>query len=81
MSREHSAEMDDIRSMVHRLFTALHLEDHQKRKERELTQKLEFLKEQLLPLEQVCKVLLHYGCPMWLWSITGVCKPWPGPSD
>ncbi|KAJ6668834.1 hypothetical protein lerEdw1_012320 [Lerista edwardsae] len=60
MSGEHTAEMDDIKSMVHKLFTALHLEDHQRRKERELMQRLELLKEQLLPLEQVCKMLLHF---------------------
>ncbi|XP_066488087.1 calcium uniporter regulatory subunit MCUb, mitochondrial isoform X2 [Tiliqua scincoides] len=53
MRSEHTAEMDDIKSMVHRLFTALHLEDYQKRRERELIQKLELLKEQLLPLEQM----------------------------
>ncbi|XP_061441393.1 calcium uniporter regulatory subunit MCUb, mitochondrial isoform X2 [Rhineura floridana] len=50
---EHASEMDDIKSMVHRLFIALHLEDHQTRRERELMQKMELLKEELLPLEQL----------------------------
>lgn len=53
MSREHTTEMDDIKSMVHKLFTALHLEDHQRRRETELIQRMELLKEQLLPLEQM----------------------------
>ncbi|XP_062991945.1 calcium uniporter regulatory subunit MCUb, mitochondrial [Elgaria multicarinata webbii] len=53
MSTEHATEIDDIKSMVHRLFAALHLEDHQTRRERELMQKMELLKEELLPLEQV----------------------------
>nr|XP_028598949.1 calcium uniporter regulatory subunit MCUb, mitochondrial isoform X2 [Podarcis muralis] len=53
MSTEHKLEMDDIKSMVHKLFTALHLEDHQTRRERELMQKMELLKEELLPLEQL----------------------------
>ncbi|XP_068797983.1 calcium uniporter regulatory subunit MCUb, mitochondrial isoform X1 [Struthio camelus] len=53
LSSEHATEMEDIKSLVHRLFVAVHLEDHQIRKERELLQKLEYLKEQLLPLEQM----------------------------
>lgn len=53
LSSEHATEMEDIRSLVHRLFVALHLEDHQIKKERELLQKLDHLKEQLMPLEQV----------------------------
>ncbi|NWX00911.1 MCUB protein, partial [Caloenas nicobarica] len=52
-SSEHATEMEDIKSLVHRLFVALHLEEHQIRKERELLQKLDHLKEELLPLEQM----------------------------
>lgn len=55
LSSEHATEVEDIKSLVHRLFVALHLEDHQIRKERELLQKLDHLKEELLPLEQVGK--------------------------
>ncbi|NXK16551.1 MCUB protein, partial [Arenaria interpres] len=53
LSNEHATEMEDIKCLVHRLFVALHLEDHQIRKERELLQKLDHLKEELLPLEQM----------------------------
>ncbi|KAM6441365.1 calcium uniporter regulatory subunit MCUb, mitochondrial [Liasis olivaceus] len=53
MSTEHATEIDDIKSTVHKLFVALHLEEHQTRKERELLQKMELLKEELLPLEQM----------------------------
>ncbi|KFV15950.1 Mitochondrial calcium uniporter regulatory subunit MCUb, partial [Pterocles gutturalis] len=53
LSSERATEMEDIRSLVHRLFVALHLENHQIRKERELLQKLDHLKEELLPLEQM----------------------------
>uniref|UniRef100_A0A8V0XHW3 Calcium uniporter regulatory subunit MCUb n=1 Tax=Gallus gallus TaxID=9031 RepID=A0A8V0XHW3_CHICK len=53
LSSEHATEMEDIKSLVHRLFVALHLEDHQIKKERELLQKLDHLKEQLMPLEQM----------------------------
>ncbi|XP_067424310.1 calcium uniporter regulatory subunit MCUb, mitochondrial isoform X2 [Emydura macquarii macquarii] len=52
-SSKHDAEADDVKSLVHRLFMALHLEDHQLKRERELLQKLDHLKEQLLPLEQI----------------------------
>ncbi|XP_031408971.1 calcium uniporter regulatory subunit MCUb, mitochondrial isoform X2 [Meleagris gallopavo] len=67
LSSEHATEMEDIKSLVHRLFVALHLEDHQIKKERELLQKLDHLKEQLMPLEQDYiypdakdRQLLHY---------------------
>lgn len=53
MSKEHATEIDDIKSTVHKLFVALHLEEHQTRKEKELMQKMELLKEELFPLEQV----------------------------
>ncbi|NXX83774.1 MCUB protein, partial [Urocolius indicus] len=53
LNSEHAAEMEDVKSLVHRLFVALHLEDHQIRKERELLQKLDHLKEELLPLEEM----------------------------
>nr|XP_012428835.4 calcium uniporter regulatory subunit MCUb, mitochondrial [Taeniopygia guttata] len=53
LSSEHATEMEDIKSLVHRLFVALHLEDHQIRKERELLQRLDHLKGELLPLEQM----------------------------
>ncbi|KAM9142343.1 calcium uniporter regulatory subunit MCUb, mitochondrial isoform 1-T1 [Pangshura tecta] len=52
-SREHATEAEDIKSLVHRLFIALHLEDHQLRRERELLQKLDHLREQLVPFEQM----------------------------
>lgn len=51
-----------MKSLVHRLFTVLHLEEFQKRRERHLMAKIDHLKEQLQPLEQVC------GCVC-------VCKP------
>ncbi|XP_030046666.1 calcium uniporter regulatory subunit MCUb, mitochondrial isoform X2 [Microcaecilia unicolor] len=53
ISSEHVTEMDDIKSLVHSLYAALHLEDHQLQKERELLQKLDTLREQLQPFEQV----------------------------
>ncbi|KAM4673473.1 calcium uniporter regulatory subunit MCUb, mitochondrial isoform 1-T1 [Amazona ochrocephala] len=53
LSSEHATEMEDIKSLVHQLYVALHLEDHQVRKERELLRKLDHLKEELLPLEQM----------------------------
>ncbi|XP_036618351.1 calcium uniporter regulatory subunit MCUb, mitochondrial [Trichosurus vulpecula] len=53
LSSEHTTNMDDIKSLVQRLFTALHVEEHQVRKERSLLEKIEELKEQLQPLEEL----------------------------
>uniref|UniRef100_A0A8C8Z4D7 Calcium uniporter regulatory subunit MCUb n=1 Tax=Prolemur simus TaxID=1328070 RepID=A0A8C8Z4D7_PROSS len=52
-SNEHAAEMENMKSLVHRLFTVLHLEGSQKRREQDLLDKIDHLKEQLHPLEQV----------------------------
>ncbi|XP_043825579.1 calcium uniporter regulatory subunit MCUb, mitochondrial [Dromiciops gliroides] len=53
LSSEHATNMDDIRALVQRLFTALHVEEHQVKKERSLLQKIEELKEQLRPMEEL----------------------------
>ncbi|XP_078499481.1 calcium uniporter regulatory subunit MCUb, mitochondrial-like [Lissotriton helveticus] len=53
VNRENASEMDNIKSLVHSLYTALHLEGHQLRKERGLLQKLDNLQEQLQPLESM----------------------------
>uniref|UniRef100_A0A452SYV6 Calcium uniporter regulatory subunit MCUb n=1 Tax=Ursus maritimus TaxID=29073 RepID=A0A452SYV6_URSMA len=53
LSMEHAAEMDSVKSLVHRLFTALHLEEFQKKREHHLLERIDHLKGQLQPLEQV----------------------------
>ncbi|XP_060682715.1 calcium uniporter protein, mitochondrial-like [Hemiscyllium ocellatum] len=53
VSSEHSIEMDDVKNLVHKLYTALHSESHQLHKEGELLSKLENLKGELKNLEQV----------------------------
>ncbi|EDL12224.1 coiled-coil domain containing 109B, isoform CRA_b [Mus musculus] len=52
-SGEHMTELENTKSLVHRLFTILHLEEIQKRRERHLMAKIDHLQEQLRPLEQV----------------------------
>ncbi|XP_003269407.1 calcium uniporter regulatory subunit MCUb, mitochondrial isoform X1 [Nomascus leucogenys] len=52
-SNEHTAEMEHMKSLVHRLFTVLHLQESQKKREHHLLEKIDHLKEQLQPLEQV----------------------------
>ncbi|XP_055972796.1 calcium uniporter regulatory subunit MCUb, mitochondrial [Sorex fumeus] len=47
------AELDHLKSMVHRLYTALHLDELQKRRERHLVERIGHLTRQLQPLEQV----------------------------
>lgn len=46
-------ELENAKSLVHRLFTVLHLEEFQKRRERHLMAKIDSLEERLRPLEQV----------------------------
>uniref|UniRef100_F6WF64 Calcium uniporter regulatory subunit MCUb n=1 Tax=Monodelphis domestica TaxID=13616 RepID=F6WF64_MONDO len=53
LSSEHTTDMDDVKSVVQRLFTALYLEEHQVKKERSLLEKIEELKERLQPMEQL----------------------------
>nr|XP_014346041.1 PREDICTED: calcium uniporter regulatory subunit MCUb, mitochondrial isoform X1 [Latimeria chalumnae]XP_014346042.1 PREDICTED: calcium uniporter regulatory subunit MCUb, mitochondrial isoform X1 [Latimeria chalumnae]XP_014346043.1 PREDICTED: calcium uniporter regulatory subunit MCUb, mitochondrial isoform X1 [Latimeria chalumnae] len=53
MSSERAAGMEDVKTLVHKLYSALYLEEHQLQKERELLEKLDSLREQLHPLEQV----------------------------
>lgn len=57
-SNEHTAEMEHMKSLAHRLFTILHLEESQKKREHHLLEKIDHLKEQLQPLEEVRK---HHG--------------------
>ncbi|XP_055484094.1 calcium uniporter regulatory subunit MCUb, mitochondrial isoform X4 [Psammomys obesus] len=52
-SEEHMTEMENMKSLVHRLFAVLHLEEFQKQRERHLLAKIYHLEEQLRPLEQV----------------------------
>ncbi|KAB0389896.1 hypothetical protein E2I00_017704, partial [Balaenoptera physalus] len=51
LSSEHTTEMENMKSLVHRLFTALHLEEFQKKREHHLLEKIDHLKGQLQPLE------------------------------
>ena len=51
-SSEHATEMENMKSLVHRLFTTLHSGEFQKQRERHLLEKINHLKGQLQPLEQ-----------------------------
>ncbi|CAK7315684.1 Calcium uniporter regulatory subunit MCUb, mitochondrial [Vulpes lagopus] len=53
LSMEHATQMENVKSLVHRLFTALHLEEFQKKREHLLLEKIDHLKGQLRPLEQI----------------------------
>lgn len=53
LSGEHATEMENVKSLVHRLFTALHLEEFQKKREHHLLEEIDRLKGQLQPLEQM----------------------------
>ncbi|GAA6084002.1 calcium uniporter protein, mitochondrial-like, partial [Tachysurus ichikawai] len=49
---EAATNVADIKNMVHMLHTALNLPEHHLMKERHLQQKLDILKQELMPLEQ-----------------------------
>ncbi|KAF6372101.1 mitochondrial calcium uniporter dominant negative subunit beta [Rhinolophus ferrumequinum] len=53
LSSEHATEMENMKSLVNRLFTALHLEEFQKKREHHLLEKIDHLKGQLHPLEEM----------------------------
>ncbi|CAK6432902.1 unnamed protein product [Pipistrellus nathusii] len=53
LSSEHTTDLEDMKSLVHRLFTALHLEEFQKKREHHLLEEIDHLKGQLQPLEQM----------------------------
>lgn len=53
LNSEHATEMENMKSLVHRLFTALHLEEFQKKKEHLLLERIDHLKGQLQPLEEM----------------------------
>ncbi|XP_015996322.2 calcium uniporter regulatory subunit MCUb, mitochondrial [Rousettus aegyptiacus] len=53
LNSEHTTEMENMKSLVHRLFTALHLEEFQKKREHQLLEKIDHLKGQLQPLEEM----------------------------
>lgn len=58
-SSEHAMEMEDMKHVVHLLHTALHLPEHHLLKERQLLERLDNLKQELTPLEQMMAQLSH----------------------
>ncbi|KAJ7408814.1 hypothetical protein BTVI_58430 [Pitangus sulphuratus] len=53
LSHENATTLNDVKTLVQQLYTALSIEEHQLNKEKELIGRLEELKEQLAPLEKV----------------------------
>ncbi|XP_042340405.1 calcium uniporter protein, mitochondrial-like [Plectropomus leopardus] len=52
-SSEHAMELEDMKHVVQLLHTALHLPEHHLLKERELLEKMDNLKQELSPLEEM----------------------------
>ncbi|XP_064369676.1 calcium uniporter protein, mitochondrial isoform X3 [Dromaius novaehollandiae] len=52
LSHEDATTLNDVKTLVQQLYTALCIEEHQLNKEKELIGRLEELKEQLAPLEK-----------------------------
>ncbi|XP_017556888.1 calcium uniporter regulatory subunit MCUb, mitochondrial [Pygocentrus nattereri] len=53
LTSERVSSMEDVKNTVHMLHTALQLPEHHLMKEKELQQKLDILKQELMPLEQM----------------------------
>lgn len=52
LCHEHLTGLEDVKMVVHMLYSALHLPDHQRFKERELLERRDALQQQLQPLEK-----------------------------
>lgn len=63
LSHENATTLNDVKTLVQQLYTALCIEEHQLNKEKELIGRLEELKEQLAPLEKVRSFLLCFTYP------------------
>ncbi|XP_050518447.1 calcium uniporter protein, mitochondrial isoform X1 [Diabrotica virgifera virgifera] len=50
---EEIQRLNDVKNLVSQLYEAMHVQEHQLSKEKELTTQLETIKQELLPLEQV----------------------------
>lgn len=84
-SSEHAVEMEDMKHVVHLLHTALHLPEHQLLKERQLLEKMDNLKQELSPLEnvktQLCRTAeFHSSRALWtgmaVLSVQGGALAW-----
>ncbi|KAI4879545.1 hypothetical protein NFI96_028567, partial [Prochilodus magdalenae] len=53
LTSERVSNIEDLKNAVHMLHTAVHLPEHHLMKEKELKQKLDILKQELMPLEEV----------------------------
>uniref|UniRef100_A0A8K9XT47 Calcium uniporter regulatory subunit MCUb n=1 Tax=Oncorhynchus mykiss TaxID=8022 RepID=A0A8K9XT47_ONCMY len=85
VSSEHVVDVEDMKHMVQLLHTALHLPDHHLLKERQLLERLDGLKQDLSPLEQVKAQLarsaeFHSSRTLWtgvaLLSVQGGALAW-----
>lgn len=63
LSHENATTLNDVKTLVQQLYTALCIEEHQLNKEKELIGRLEELKEQLAPLEKVRSFSLYFTYP------------------
>ena len=64
-------ELDDVRLLVNKLYAALHVDEHQIGRERDLLQEIEDTRAQLMPMEKV-----GWGCGvvcgmLWVWDGVG----------
>ncbi|KAJ8383012.1 hypothetical protein SKAU_G00037900 [Synaphobranchus kaupii] len=71
MSSEHVTHLEDMKTVVHMLHTALNLPGHHLRQEQELLMKLDGLRQTLLPLEKVKTQVVRkaeHRCSWAMWA-------------
>lgn len=74
VSSEHVVDVEDMKHMVQLLHTALHLPDHHLLKERQLLERLDGLKQDLSPLEQVPEGCTSDSVSLLFFLFPSVCQ-------
>ncbi|KAI4900120.1 hypothetical protein NFI96_026856 [Prochilodus magdalenae] len=86
LTSERVSNIEDLKNAVHMLHTAVHLPEHHLMKEKELKQKLDILKQELMPLEEMKSRLdlraerrsSSVAWQVWLCSLCKGGEHWPG---
>ncbi|XP_040218237.1 calcium uniporter protein, mitochondrial [Rana temporaria] len=72
LSHEDATTMNDLKTLVQQLYSSMRVEEHQLDKEQELCRRLEVLREQLDPLEQVRFQIARRAAKKTRWAQWGM---------
>ena len=68
MPQEDSQTLQDVKHLVAKLYSSMHVESYQLEREKELIARLEDLREQITPLEKVSICISLLGSPIWSYN-------------